>query len=305
MNGDMIDKDLQVMEPVSRGQVVQSDEYLYQVKWDGVRMLAFIEDGRVTLINKRHHDRTRQYSELQGLPERLAGRSAVLDGEIVVLKGGKPSFPAVMSRDNLRDASRIQQAQGFLPIDYMVFDLLYFEGDDLRDQPLEERQGILREILSAGGGVHLVEDFSEGMALFASICSMDMEGIIAKQRSGRYIAGKRHQDWLKIKHRRKGSCLVGGYTLRGKMVNSLLLGWEQGERLLFVGRAGSGLNSEQQEALSAFLPGQERATSPFFNLIRPPAAYHFVEPSIRVEVEFAEWTEEMHLRAPVIKAFIS
>jgi len=301
MAGDIVDCMFQVMEPVSCERVFEREEYLYQVKWDGVRMLAFVQDGRVTLINKRHHERTLQYPELQGLPECAAVQNAILDGEIVVFKGGKPSFPSVMSRDNLRDTARIERVQGSLPVNYMVFDLLHLDGKDLTDQPLEERQYLLRSRIAPGAWLHLVEDFAEGISLFDSICHLDMEGIVAKQRQGRYIGGKRHRDWFKIKYRRQTTCLVCGYTLRGTVVNSLLLGWEQNSQLLFVGRAGSGLNSSQEEILSRYLPGQEIAQSPFVNLSRRPAGYHFVEPVLRAEVEFAEWTEDLHLRAPVIK----
>lgn len=304
MTGAVADKSLQVMEPITCSQVFESPDYLYQVKWDGVRMLAFIEDSRVTLINKRHHHRTCQYPELQELPERIAASNAVLDGEIVALKNGKPSFPAVMGRDNLRDSARIRQVQSFLPIDYMVFDLLHLDGNELTSRTLEERQQLLRDRIDPGGWLHLVEDFSEGSALFESICRLDMEGIVAKQRRGRYIGGKRHHDWFKIKYRRRETCLVGGYTLRGTAVNSLLLGWEQGERLLFVGRAGSGLNGQQEEVLSSYLPAWEMSDSPFVNVSGHSRGYHFVKPVLKVEVEFSEWTEDMHLRAPVIKGFI-
>jgi len=304
MAGDIVDRSLQVMEPVSCDQVFERQDYLYQVKWDGVRMLAFIQDGQVTLINKRHHERTLQYPELQELPARIAARQAILDGEIVVLKGGKPSFPAVMSRDNQRGEAGIRRVQESLPINYMVFDILQLNGENLTIQPLEERQHLLRERIAPGAWLHLVEDFAQGTALFDSICQLDLEGVVAKQRRGCYIGGKRHRDWFKIKYRRRAECLVGGYTLRGSLVNSLLLGWKQDKQLFFVGRAGSGLNSAQEEILTSFLPGQEIKQSPFANLSRQPAGYHFVKPVIGVEIEFAEWTEDLHLRAPVIKDFI-
>lgn len=304
MAGGLADRTLQVMEPVSCDEVFDRDDYLYQVKWDGVRMLAFVEAGQVTLINKRHHERTLQYVELQGLPERLAAQSAILDGEIVALKDGKPSFPSVMSRDNLRDAARIENVRSLLPINYMVFDMLQLGGNDLKNLPLEERQKILGNRLQEGDWLHLVENFAQGSSLFNSVCQLEMEGIVAKQKQGRYIGGKSHHDWLKIKYRRRETCLVGGYTLRGRTVNALLLGWEQENGLLFVGRAGSGLNSQQQEILSRYLPAYEKDRSPFANIARRPAGYHFVEPVIRAEVEFSEWTEDLHMRAPVIKNFV-
>lgn len=155
------------------------------------------------------------------------------------LKGCKPSFPSVMSRDNLRDASKIEMMQSFLPVNYMVFDMLHLDGQDIMDLPLEERQGLLNNRLKEGGWLHLVENFAQGSSLFDSICRLEMEGIVAKQKKGRYIAGKSHHDWVKIKYRRRETCLVGGYTLRGSTVNALLLGWEQVNGLLFVGRAGT------------------------------------------------------------------
>lgn len=301
----MADKTFQVMEPISCLEVFDRDDYLYQVKWDGVRMLAFLEAGKVTLINKRHHDRTLQYAELQELPARINARHAILDGEIVVLKEGKPSFPSVMSRDNLRDTVRIERVRKQLPINYMVFDLLHLDGDDLIGQPLEYRQELLRSRIQPGDWLHLVEDFDKGSVLFDSICQMGLEGIVAKQREGRYVSGKKHHDWFKIKYRRRGICQVGGYTLRGAVVNSLLLGWEQDNRLLYVGRASSGLSSRQEEVLADSLPAREINTPPFANLTRRPTGYHFIEPGIKVEVEFAEWTEDLHLRAPVIKKFVN
>jgi len=304
MAAGLVDRTLQVMEPVSCDQVFDRDDYLYQVKWDGVRMLAFVEAGQVTLINKRHNERTLQYVELQGLIERLEANNAILDGEIVVLKNGKPSFPSVMSRDNLRDASKVENVRNLLPINYMIFDLLHLDGKDLRYMPLEERQGLLHSRLQEGDWLHLVEDFAQGSSLFNSICQLEMEGIVAKQKQGRYIGGKHHHDWFKIKYRRRETCLIGGYTLRERTVNALLLGQEQENGLLFVGRAGSGLNSQQQETLSRYLPAYEKERSPFANITRRPNGYHYVEPFIKVEVEFSEWTGDLHMRAPVIKNFV-
>lgn len=301
----VVDRNLQVMEPVTCSEVFDSDDYLYQVKWDGVRMLSFMDAKGTTLINKRHHDRTAQYPEIQELSARVAARTAILDGEIVVLKNGKPNFPSVMSRDLVASPARVEQLRNFSPINYMVFDLLYLDGNNLIDYPLEHRQERLRETVNPGGWLHLVEDFGSGSSLFHSVCKMDMEGIVAKRRQSRYIAGKKHRDWLKIKYRQTELCLVGGYTLRGRTVNSLLLGLYQQNQLIYVGRAGSGLSNEQEEILSSHLPMREIKESPFANLPRRPAGFHFVNPEITVEVEFQEWTDDVRLRAPVINEFVA
>ena len=300
-----MDRQIQVMEPVAYDQVFDDDAFLYQVKWDGVRMLAFLAGTQVTLINKHHNDRTSQYIELQGLPGRVEAETAVLDGEIVVMKNGKPSFPAVMSRDRLSQPARIEFMQTAFPVNYMVFDLLYLNGDKLIDQPLEYRQALLRERVNPCAWLHLVEDFTRGSALFDSVCSLDLEGIVAKSRQSRYIGGKKHRDWLKIKYRRRQSCLVGGYTLRGRMVNSLLLGIYQQNDFIYIGRVSSGLTGEHETILSQYLPTIEMQLSPFTNLVQRPATCHFIEPAITVEVEFQEWTEELRLRSPVLKSFIT
>ncbi|WP_054693160.1 non-homologous end-joining DNA ligase [Syntrophomonas palmitatica] len=297
------EKLLQVMEPVSHPAAFDNADFLYQFKWDGVRMLAVLEGDSVKLINKRGHERTLQYPELQKLPQLVKARQAILDGEIVVLKGGRPSFPTVMRRDQASQAKTIEHLQYMLPVNYMVFDLLSIDNELLLDRPLEYRQEKLRQKVTNQDFLQLVEDFPQGVALFNSVCAMGLEGIVAKHRQSRYIAGKKHRDWLKIKCRLKQNCLIGGYTLRGQVVNALLLGVYQDDRFIFVGRAGSGLNSEQQEILSSGLPPLRCDKSPFDNLTRPPAGGYFVEPRLGARIEFQEWTEEMSLRSPVIKEF--
>ncbi len=299
----LISEQFRVMEPVMHSAPFDSPDFLYQFKWDGVRMLAFLQEDKVKLVNKRGHERTLQYPEMQHLPQMVRARQAVLDGEIVVLKGGRPSFPTVMRRDQASQARTIEHLQHTLPINYMVFDILEADRELLLDKPLEYRQEQLRQKITNNDFLQLVEDFSQGVALFNSVCAMGLEGIVAKRRQSHYIPGKRHRDWLKVKCRLKQNCLIGGYTLRGRVVNSLLLGVYQDNRFLYVGRAGSGLTSEQQEVLSSGFPPLRRDKSPFENLSHHPAGCYFVEPHLGVRVEFQEWTEEMHFRAPVIKEF--
>lgn len=292
-----------VMEPVPYPEAFDHPDYLYQVKWDGVRILSHIQDGHVQLINKHMHERTEQYSELQDLSRLLDARNAVLDGEVVVLKDSKASFPDVMRRDRCSDIKSIKYLQKKLPVDYMVFDLLWLNGKNLMHEPLSIRKSYLQKMIHEEDFLHLLEDFYQGKTLFEAVKAMNMEGIVAKKKEGSYIEGKKHQDWLKIKCRYLQNCLLGGYTLRGKIVNSLLLGVYDENNFLYVGRAASGLSTSQQEILSKELPKLEINNSPFSNLLGKRGNFHFIKPDLGIKVEFQEWTEDLKLRTPVIKAF--
>ncbi|MGI5922010.1 MAG: non-homologous end-joining DNA ligase [Syntrophomonadaceae bacterium] len=293
-----------VMEPVLHPEPFDDPDFIYQVKWDGVRILSFIKQNGVQLWNKRNHERSVQYPELQALDRQIKGWQAILDGEVVVLKNGKPSFPAVMRRDRSANQPTIEYMQKLLPIDYMVFDILSYEGKELLDYPLDYRQKLLADVLEPGERVHLVDNFSQGTGLFEAIKAQDLEGVVAKKPSSRYISGKHHKAWFKIKYRRQQNCVVGGYTLRGVTINSLLLGVFQDGRLMYCGKAGTGLNSAEWDELSRQLPHLEINASPFANLTEPGRGFHFVIPQLAVKVEFAEWSEDIQLRSPVIKGFV-
>lgn len=292
------------MEPVSFPEAFDDENYIYQVKWDGVRMLAIVHAGRIRLINKHAHERTQQYGELEELPALLDAKTAVLDGELVVLKEGKPSFPAVMRRDSCRDTKNLSYLRELLPVHYMVFDILHLNGRDLRQESLLVRKAQLEKVLTSQGFLHLVEDFSSGRALFKAVDEHNMEGVVAKTKESLYLPGKQHRQWLKIKCRRSQNCLVGGYTMRGKVVNALLLGVYKDDSLICVGKAGSGLSHWQQELLSQQLPSLTITGSPFINLNGLKSNYFFVKPEIGVRVEYLEWSEDMKLRSPAIKEFI-
>lgn len=298
-------KDYQtVMEPVTFPKAFDDENYIYQVKWDGVRMIAVVHESRVRLINKHGHERTNQYGELQELPAMLDAKTAVLDGELVVLKEGKPSFPSIMRRDSSRDAKSLSYLRELLPVHYMVFDLLHLNGQDLRQENLLARKSRLEKILFSQGFLHLVEDFDSGRALFKAVDEFNMEGIVAKAKESLYLPGKKHRQWLKIKCLRSQNCLVGGYTLRGNVVNALLLGVYKDGGLSYVGKAGSGLSHGQQQILSEQLPGLEISCSPFINLDKLKTDCFFIKPEIGVRVEYLEWSEDMKLRSPTIKEFI-
>lgn len=296
---------IQPMEPLMQEEVFDSDQFTYQLKWDGVRMLAYIDQSRVELINKRLNNRTVQYPELQVLSSLLQGRKVILDGEIVAFQESRPSFPTVMRRDSARSEQSIKLLLEEVPVSYIIFDLLMDGDQDLRALPLVQRQQRLQELVRPEASIHLIEDFPSGSSLLAAVKTANLEGIVAKRKSSHYLAGKKHRDWFKIKYRRRQACVVGGYTTRNGVANSLLLGVYQNESLHYVGRAGSGMSEKEWKEVNTVLRNLQINNSPFVTLPSILARETlFIGPCLVVEVEYAEWTDNMHLRSPVIKGFL-
>ncbi len=296
--------DWRPMEPVPWPEVFDDPDWLYQVKWDGVRILSLWSAGGVRLLNRKGAERSAQYPELACLSSAFPA-GTLLDGEIVVLNGLKPSFNLVLRRDLARRVDVIRARARQWPALYAVFDLLYLRGQDMRSSPLEERQMALRQIWPGNvPSLHLVESFSEGTKLFAAVGEQGLEGIVAKRRSSSYIPGKKSDAWRKVKHWRYASCVVGGYTLRAGQPSALLLGLYDDSRLIYVGRAGSGLGNGDWQALDFFLLAAQRQESPFW---QPPRLTDYeirwVEPKLAARVKFMEWSAALKLRSPVVLGF--
>lgn len=291
------------MEPVPAETVPTGEEYVHQVKWDGVRIIAHVSGHNLLLHNRKLRERTSHYPELAVLCDRIK-ESAVLDGEVIVLRGGKPSFPLVLKRDLPGGGSSVSISRlvKSIPVTYMVFDLLYWGGKNLTGWPLQDRQDKLRSVLSADERVSLTENFADGPGLFSAIRERRMEGIVSKEADSRYYCGKKHPSWLKIKVRLEQLAVVCGYTVRHGRINALLMGAYHEGRLLYIGRVASGLKERDLELLTPFLSSSCRSTSPF-GKVKSPEGTCWVEPRLTALLSFQEWTEELRMRSPVIKGF--
>ena len=285
-----------------------SPEWLFEIKWDGVRAVAFLENGRVRLQSRNLRDVSRHYPELTG-PE-LAGmasqfraRLAVLDGEIAAPDAeGRPSFERLQQRMNtIPDARRIEQS----PVVYYVFDLLYLDGYDLRHVPLEQRKQALTQILlpAEGAPVRLSDHhIGEGRALWEAACKKGLEGIVGKRRQSFYVE-RRSAEWQKVKATQELECVVGGYTdprHSRRHFGALVLGVYRDGKLVHVGNAGSGFTQASQRAAWEKLKPLRSEDSPFAGhptTLEPP---HWVRPELAARVKFAEWTAEGKMRAPVV-----
>ncbi|MGE5417351.1 MAG: DNA ligase [Acidobacteriota bacterium] len=291
------------MEPTPHNKPLDDDKYTSQIKWDGVRMLLFYDGDRVILQNRRLHDRTGQYPELQSIKNMIT-RPLVLDGEVISFKEGKPHFPTVMRRDAARDRQQALFLMRSVPIAYQIFDILQLGSEILLDLPWEERDQIMRETLEGSTSpFYVVDNFDSGTALFANMKELQMEGIVQKRMNSAYLQGGKSRSWLKIKHRPRITCYIGGFTTRGQLANSLLLGLFEDNNLLYLGRAGSGLKESEWVMMTEVMNSLRTNIPPFHD---PPRAKEciWVDPLLQVDIEYAEWTEETKLRAPVIKSII-
>lgn len=290
------------MEPVSRQDIFDSADMLYQVKWDGVRVLAYIyPDRRVRLFNRRLNERTEQYPELAESVSHLPG-GTVLDGEIVALNtDGKPDFPRVLRRDLVRSAVKIRQAMYAVPICYMVFDVLWKSGRAVTAFPLHQRLKVLGELDIRAGFIHKVESVPQtGGALFEAVRAEGLEGVVAKKKNSAYLIGQKTDLWQKIKCFRNLTGVVGGYLQDDPArIRSLLVGIPEEGGLRYIGPAASGLTQKQLVQLKEIFTAI-RGPCPFVN---PPADGNWVLPMLRVEVRFLEYTPGGVMRAPSILGF--
>ncbi|KJS86103.1 MAG: hypothetical protein JM58_07510 [Peptococcaceae bacterium BICA1-8] len=295
------------MEPKLMGndRVFSDPKYIYEVKWDGVRGIIHSSQGKVKIFNKKMRDKTLQYPELQVFGQ--LDYNLILDGEMVVLKNSLPSFPSIIKRDFASNFSKIKKLEKTLPITYCIFDIILYNNQLLIEQSWQERQEVLSEVkkdLTDFKNIFFTDSFSKGQELFEAIKDKKMEGIVAKDINSSYEVGEKTGRWIKIKYRRKQYCVVCGYTIKNLRPSALLLGvYNDEKKLVFVGRAGSGITGENFNKLVALSKEIIIDKSPVINPPHEKLEYIWLEPRITILVEYAEWTEEMALRAPVIKGF--
>lgn len=288
----------------SRPDPFDSDEYLFEIKWDGTRALAFIGD-QLKIQNRRLVCIQERYPELAEL-SRLPGQT-VIDGELVVLCGGKPSFAKLQQRDSLSDPLRIQLSSERLPATFVAFDLLYLEGRALLSEPLIQRRRLLKDLAQSAGLPHLIHsDFitGNGIDYFKAIEGQQMEGIMAKRLDSRYLPGDRPASWLKIKVAQCDVYWIIGFTVRddGSAVSALLLGERRDGRWQYRGKVGSGFNEPQRRALLEHLsqlPAQQ------YKFAGAPAPARWITPRLRARIRYFEMTKDMKLRSPVFEHFVA
>jgi bifunctional non-homologous end joining protein LigD len=285
-----------------------ADDWAFEIKWDGVRLLAYVQGGRIDLRGRSGLDMTATYPEVRELAATMGMVECVLDGEVVALdEGGVPRFELLQQRMNVTGDARIARLARTVPVRYHIFDLLFLDGRSAMSLPYRDRRRLLEALeLDGPHWGTPASHVGAGREMLEFTRQHEMEGVIAKRLDSRYEAGRRSDAWVKIKHARRITLEIGGFTLgrdgRTGHIGAVVVGerLEDGT-LRCAGKAGSGLTSALIDALEAELV--RRPTSPFGSGTIP-AGTTFVEPTHRAVIEFTEWTAARTLRHPTFKALL-
>jgi bifunctional non-homologous end joining protein LigD len=276
-----------------------------EVKWDGVRAIAYCRPGRLELQTRNLNRVTGQYPEVRRLSRQLGARDAVLDGELVAFdEDGRPSFERLQQRIHQTSESVVRQRMKTHPVTYVIFDLLHLDGRNLMGEPYARRREVLEE-LELSGQAWQTPRYSTGdpKELLAASAAQKLEGIVLKRLDSRYAPGKRTGEWLKVKNVGRQEFVIGGWQpgegRRRNRLGSILLGYfdegGDGDELRYAGKVGTGFSDRDLDELMERLAPLERKTNPFAGR-RGPRQAHFVEPRLIAEIEFRELTAEGMVR---------
>jgi bifunctional non-homologous end joining protein LigD len=283
------------------GQLPSGAQWWYELKWDGVRAICDLRGGAARLYARRGPEITVAYPELAGLAAAVAGRRAVLDGEVTVLdERGRPSFRALAERMHVREATRAARLAQTVPVTYLIFDVLALDGAELLGWPYEERRRIL-DGLGLGGDRWLVPPaFDDGPATLAAAREYQLEGVVAKRASGVYRPGTRTPDWVKVKLEQTADFVVGGYRPGARALGALLVGVPGEAGLEFRGRVGGGISAASERELLETLEPLEAVDCPFAGTLprEDSRGAVWVRPEVVVEVRYSERTADRRLRFP-------
>ena len=300
-HADPMPRDVKPMLTTLVDAPFDDDRWLFELKWDGYRAIAVVEQEKLTLTSRNGKDLLHQFREMATLNTAFRSIPVVVDGELCVLDAqGRPDFQALQSRD--KPEARGLKRRKPSNVTFVVFDLLYADGRDLRARPLEERKRLLEEIVVPDRGMlYSKHVLGKGEALFELAEQRGLEGIVGKVRISPYRS-IRSREWVKIKIKRRQEFVIGGWTEpRGsrKEFGSLLVGYYDGGTLKYAGHVGTGFDEKKLRDLIAKLRPLERKTSPFADAPKTNTPAHWAKPELVAEVAFAEWTREGILRQPV------
>ncbi|HUQ39540.1 MAG TPA: non-homologous end-joining DNA ligase [Acidimicrobiales bacterium] len=287
------------------------DGWAFEIKWDGVRALTYVEDGALHMESRNLLDITPRYPEIAPLAAALRGRAALLDGEVVAFdEQGRPSFGRLQGRMHLQGRADVNRRMNDTPVAYMVFDLLWLDGRSLLGLPWTERRSVLEDLELAGDNWRTPSShIGDGADLLAASRSQGLEGIVAKAVSSTYEPGKRSRQWVKVKNQRRQEVVIGGWLPgagnRSGRLGALLVGVHDDTGVLrYSGRVGTGFTDVVLADLGRRLAAIGRDDPPFADPPRNRQA-RWVEPELVCDVEFTEWTHNGTLRHPSYKGLRS
>jgi bifunctional non-homologous end joining protein LigD len=282
--------------------VPRGEEWVHEVKWDGVRALTEVRDGRLRMFSRNGNDITVAWPELSTSPH--GERDLLVDGEIIALnEHGLPDFRMLQDRMHLRNAQSIRRLAAAVPATYMVFDLLRLDGEDLTKLPWEDRRARL-EALGLDTSWQVPASYDDGAMLFDATRQQGLEGVVSKRRSSTYAFDRRTEAWIKLAHRLNASFVVGGWRPQeGSAAGNLaavLVGEMTADGLLYRGRVGSGIGPKAGTQLANLLAGHTRDHSPFDDEVPRVDAVgtQWVEPFLVIDVDSHATAKNQRLRQP-------
>ncbi|MGI8682175.1 MAG: non-homologous end-joining DNA ligase [Mycobacteriales bacterium] len=282
------------------------DAFGYELKWDGVRAVVYVEGDSVRTMTRNDREVAATYPELRGLGDALGGRPAVLDGEIVAFDDtGRPSFGTLQARMHVTKPAEVDRLRTAVPVQYLLFDLLHLDGRSTLRLPYADRRALLEGLPLAAPSWQVPPYFRGGGAdLLAASRERGLEGVVAKRLDSAYLPGRRSDAWVKVKNLRTQEVVIGGWKpgegRRAGTIGSLLLGVHAEPGLVYAGHVGTGFTEATLVFLRSRLAPLERSSSPFAGVIPRQFAKEarWVEPELVAEVAFGEWTRDGRLRHP-------
>lgn len=291
----------------SAEEVPVGDEYLYEVKWDGIRALISVEDGQIRIRSRNNNDITAQFPELHIVDKAFRATCGLFDAEIVCLdKAGKPEFKKVIHRLMARGETNIQKLSKSSPVYCYVFDCLYLDGRPLINEPLVRRKEWLADAMKNDGAYRISEAVDDGPSLFEAAREHSLEGIMAKKKDGRYLPGRRSDLWLKVKVRNTVECVIVGYTEgkgnRGQVFGALQIAERKDDQLIYRGKVGTGFDDAGMTALLKEMQSQPLLKKPVTmsgGKVVDEKITTWLEPGLTSEISYAQVTKDQMYREPV------
>jgi bifunctional non-homologous end joining protein LigD len=285
-------RDLKPMLATLTDAPFDDPDWVFEVKWDGYRVITKIENGTVTLYSRNGLDVTEKYQTLAEAAAKI-DHNAVIDGELVALDSkGKPSF-SLMQKASENPSALV----------YYAFDILALDGEDLRDKPLLQRKEVLKEILPKKGVIRYSDHIEkQGKKYFAAASRQDLEGVMAKRKDSPYVSGARTKDWLKVKTSKRQEAIIVGYTepkKSRKYFGSLVFAICEKGSYKYVGHVGTGFSSKGLKELFELMQPLVRKTKPITNKVPVEDTITWLTPKLIGEVKFTEWTPDHQMRHPV------
>lgn len=302
---DWLHSDIEPMLAQTRKDVPTGDRYLYEVKWDGIRVMVSLDEGKVTLRTRNNNDITAKFPELLSAEKSFRATCGLFDGEIVCLdEEGRPVFKDVINRMQRSSEGDIERAMKKQPAFCYLFDVLYLDGRAVVNEPLERRRDWLKDAIKKDSSYRISETVDDGKALFDAAGQLGLEGIMAKDRSSKYFPGRRSDSWYKIKVRQTTESHIIGYT-KGKgnreaVFGALHLGDIDGKgKITYRGKVGTGFNDKLMKEINKDIKKLKEVKKPIKEKVLDEKNTTWIEPKLVCEIEYASMTKDGAYREPV------